>query len=280
MPTAHAPAAMGRAVATACAVAAFAVAAMLIAFGPMLVEAVVPTGGSLSAMWVEAVFTAAIFGGMLLVAIGGGAATGISPVAGGERPGAMLALGAALGLSGLFAAAALAWIAGVLVAAGGASSAGGAILLGLFTVTLQVIAEEAYFRGWLQPLLVRAWGARVAVPVVAAGFAALHVLGGARDPLALANLFLGGLTFGLLAARARGIAPAVGMHLAWNGAEQLVLGLEPNPGVSSFGSIVDLDLVGSPLWGGSTEGLNASIAMMAALLAILVPLVIYRRRAG
>jgi membrane protease YdiL (CAAX protease family) len=108
----------------------------------------------------------------------------------------------------------------------------------------------------------------------------LHVLGGARDPLALANLFLGGLAFGLLAARAGGIAPAVGMHLAWNGAEQLVLGLEPNPGVSSFGSIVNLDLVGSAWWGGSTEGLNASVAMMVALLAILVPLVIYRRRAG
>ncbi|WP_260598946.1 CPBP family intramembrane glutamic endopeptidase [Sphingomonas endolithica] len=269
---------MSKAVATAWAAAGVAVATILIAFGPMLVETVISTGGSLGPMGIETVFTAAIFGAMLLVAIGGGAVTGISPLAGGERPAAMLALGAAIGLSGLLAASALAWIAGGLVPAGGAPSVGGAILLGLLTVTLQVIAEEAYFRGWLQPLVVRVWGQRLAVPVVAAGFAALHVLGGARDPLALANLFLGGLVFGLLAARAGGIAPAVGMHLGWNGAEQLLLGLEPNPGVSSFGSILDLDLVGSALWGGSTEGLNASMAMMVALLAIFAPLVISRRR--
>ncbi|MEG3088578.1 CPBP family intramembrane glutamic endopeptidase [Sphingomonas sp. PB4P5] len=259
------------------AIAGVAVAALLIAFGPMLVAATGLIGGTHGALWDESVFTAAIFGAMLLAALIGGALTGVRPFALGARPGTMLALGAALGLAGILAGTALSWIARGL-AIGAAGTPGAALLLGLVAIVLQVVAEESYFRGGLQPLLARVWGVRVAVPLVAAAFAGLHVLGGAANLVALANLFLGGLAFGLLAARAGGIAPAIGMHLAWNGTEQLLLGLDPNPGVGGFGAMLDLDLVGSPWWGGSAEGMNASIGMTVALLAILAPLLIYARR--
>jgi membrane protease YdiL (CAAX protease family) len=261
------------------AIGGVAVAALLIAFGPMLVAATELIGGTHGALWDESAFTAAIFGAMLIAALIGGALTGVQPLAMGGKAGAMLARGAALGLAGILASMALAWIARSVVS-GPAATGGAALPLGLVAVALQVVAEEAYFRGWLQPLLARVWGARVAVPLVAAVFAGLHVLGGARDPVALANLFLGGMAFGLLAARAGGIAPAIGMHLAWNGTEQLLLGLDPNPGVGGFGAVVDLDLVGSAWWGGSADGMNAGIGMTAALLAVLAPLLIYARRAG
>ena len=54
-------------------------------------------------------------------------------------------------------------------------------------------------------------------------FAALHLMGGARSPTTLINMFLGGLLFGYLAAYGRGIAGAVGAHFAWNATEQLLL---------------------------------------------------------
>jgi uncharacterized protein len=109
-------------------------------------------------------------------------------------------------------------------------------------------------------------------------FAALHVAGGARAPLSLVNLFLGGIMFGLFAARTGGIAAALGVHFAWNGAEQLLVGLDPNgqdgAWVGTFGALVDHDLRGAAIWGGSEEGLNASAGMTIALLAIVVPLAI------
>ena len=96
--------------------------------------------------------------------------------------------------------------------------------------------------------------------------------------MTLLNLFLGGLLFGLLAARSGGLAAAIAAHFSWNWAEQLLFGLDPNPGIGSFGSILNLELVGSSWWGGSDEGLNASIAMTFALAMLLAPLLILPAR--
>ena len=80
--------------------------------------------------------------------------------------------------------------------------------------------------------------------------------------------------FGLLALRTGGIAAATGTHVAWNALEQLLYGLDPNPGIGSFGSVIDKDLIGPALLGGSEDGLNGSLGMTAALMAIVVPLTI------
>ncbi|MET0246329.1 MAG: CPBP family intramembrane glutamate endopeptidase, partial [Sphingomonas sp.] len=80
-------------------------------------------------------------------------------------------------------------------------------------------------------------------------------------------------------ARSGGIAAPIAAHFAWNGSEQLIFGLDPNPGVGPFGSVLDLDLAGAARWGGSAEGLNASVGMTIALLVVLVPLLIAARPA-
>jgi hypothetical protein len=150
-------------------------------------------------------------------------------------------------------------------------------LWGTALIVLQAGSEEVFFRGWLQPILVKAWGA-AGIATTAVTFAALHLIGGANSVVSVLNLFLGGLLFGLLAARYGGIAAAVAAHFAWNWAEQLLFGLYPNPGNGSFGSILNLDLAGSAWWGGSDEGLNASIAMTFALAILLAPLLIVPAR--
>ena len=160
-----------------------------------------------------------------------------------------------------------------LVAAPALGGGIGVLLLGWLLVIWGALGEEAMFRGFLQPVLARAWGLVPALLASAAAFTFLHYLGGWRDPVSLANIFAAGLWFGLLAARTGGILAPLLAHVGWNGVEQLVLGATPNPGIGSYGSIVDIDLVGRSLLGGSEDGLNASLtasAMLAVLIASLV----------
>jgi len=258
-------------------IVATAVMAAIVLAGPLLagkLAALVLTGDGLDAGF-EALFTLTVSGAMLVVAIAGivvcreGAVFGVRPWVG-------FPVGLLLGLGGLGLAVAYTALAGSIVPLV-AKPDPLMLIAGLGVVLLQVVAEEAYFRGWLQPVLTRAWGPPVAVGVTAIVFALVHCLGGARSPLTLANLLLGGVWFGLLALRGGGIARAAGAHFGWNAAEQLLFGLDPNPGVGSFGSVIDLDLVGPALWGGSAEGLNASLAMTMALVVLVAPLLIHRR---
>jgi uncharacterized protein len=250
-------------------------AALLLA-GPGLVAPLVPAHWSAPGQ--ETMFILAIYGAMVVIALGAGMLLRLRVTGLGVRPVSHLASGFGLGLLGICLAATFATIAGGLRFGNGQGSAL-LLLLGLVMVLFQAAAEEIYFRGWIQPVLARAWGVLPAIGITALGFAALHMLGAAVAPLSFLNLLLGGLLFGLLAAQGGGLASAIGAHFAWNGTEQLVLGLDPNPGIGSFGSLLDLDLVGSPAWGGSAEGLNASLAMAMALVVVLVPLAMLARGA-
>jgi membrane protease YdiL (CAAX protease family) len=228
-----------------------------------------------SAAMVEAAFTFALFGLLLVVALVG---MRIDPAPRAEPalpPIAAVAGGAAIGAFGLGCAAALAALAGNAQA--GTGEAGPAILIGTLTILFQAGVEELYFRGWLQPVLVRRWRPAAGLIVTSLAFATLHLAGGARSPLTLLNLLLGGILFGLLALRSGGLLAPIAAHAAWNWAEQILLGLDPNPGTGSFGALFDLDLVGTATWGGSDEGLNASLALSFALVALIVPLALLRR---
>lgn len=230
----------------------------------------------------ETVFDLVVFLPLLLAGMIGGLIERRNAAALGERPGRALGLGLLIGLGGISASAGYALLAGAMVPGGAPASASAVLMLlwGAAVVLVQTGAEEVFFRGWLQPALTARWGMAAGVLAAALAFAALHIAGAPAmlGPVPLLNLFLGGVMFGLLAAHGRGIAAALGVHWSWNGAEQLLYGLDPNPGSGGFGSWWDKDLVGSPLWGGSPDGLNGSIGMTVALLAILVPLAVLNRR--
>jgi hypothetical protein len=152
------------------------------------------------------------------------------------------------------------------------ASVPGLIALGIALTGLQAGAEEVLFRGWLQPALIARIGVPGGVLAGAVVFAAFHAISATSDPISLANLVLGGLWFGLLALRSGGILAPLAAHFAYNVIEDCGLGLVPNPGVGPLGAWHDLDLVGSPLWGSGPEGLNASLGLTAALVAMILPL--------
>lgn len=253
-------------------------AGLIVAVGQYLIGLAfgVPAIAGLGDVVLGAAFNLLIFGALLAVALlflMRGA--GIAGIAG---PGAtaMLGAGLPLGMAGVGMALGLGTIA-ITVGSGG-TPASAAVLAGLVMVLFQAGVEEVYFRGWLQPLAVRAWGAVAGVGIVAVAFALLHVAGGARAPLALLNIFLAGVFFGVLALRTGGIALSAGAHFGWNATETIVFGLDPNPGVGSFGAMFDLDMTGAAIWGGSEQGLNGSIGVTIVLLALILPIGAWRGR--
>lgn len=254
--------------------------ASIVAYGPAVAESLIrylPATAQQNMAAIETLFSIVIFGGLLLFAAIGGAVVKRSAFQPGRAPAQAVAAGLALGLAGVLLATLLAAIAGSLRSSDAPARDSTLLAWGIAVVLLQIVSEEAFFRGWLQPMLVARWGRFAGIAVAALAFAALHVMGGARSPISLVNLFLGGLLFGFLAAHYGGIAAAAGAHFAWNASEQLLLGLDPNPGLGSFGAWLDLELAGVARWGGSDEGLNASVGMTFALLALLAPLWILTR---
>ena len=262
---------------------AIGMCALVLMFGPTLAEQAStllsePAQSDYAAL--ETVGALVIFGGLLLLSLGGAVVSRVNPLRLGRNPLRSGAMGLAFGLCGLGAAAGYAWVAGAVEPGQFAASSAGLLIWGSALILFMVSVEEVFFRGWVQPVMIERFGVAAGVLMSTLAFAALHLMGGARSPTTLLNLFLGGLLFGLLAARSGGLAGAIGAHFGYNWSEQILLGLDPNPGVGSFGALVDYDLAGSALWGGSDEGLNASLAMTIALLALLVPLLVLARTGG
>lgn len=188
----------------------------------------------------------------------------------GRQPIKWTAIGLAVGIGGLVITASYIWINGTMRSEPlGEPMPGATLAMGLALSVLTVGAEEILFRGWLLSALEDRVGQTLAVVLSAVAFSGFHVLGGAQDPLSLVNLMLGGIWFALLAQRSGGLLAPFFAHLGWNVTEELGFGLVPG---SEFGSLLNHEMIGPALWGGSDEGLNASIAMSVVLIALIVPL--------
>ena len=192
----------------------------------------------------------------------------------GEYPLRWILIGLLIGSGGLATCVFYAWLNGSLIRVAIEPQAQNYLLLSTAIVLLGVTAEELLFRGWLLSALQDMLGSSWAILLSALAFSGFHWwAGGAEaDVVSLANLMVGGLWFGLLAVRSKGILAPMAAHFAWNASESIVFGLDPNPGVDDLGALTNFDLVGTPMWGGSAEGLNASIAMTLVLAALVIPL--------
>jgi membrane protease YdiL (CAAX protease family) len=181
-------------------------------------------------------------------------------------------MGLACGSAGFCTAVLIAYLAGSVSPSAPLPSPVGALALGAALVMLQSIAEEAFFRGWLQPVLCANWGPWAGLLLTAAAFALLHVIAGAHGVMAVINLFLGGLLFGLLALRTGGLLAPAAAHFAWNWSESGVLGLSPDPS----GSLLALRLGGAPLWSGGPDTMNGSLATTVVLSMLVAGFAIAR----
>lgn len=254
------------------AAAACAAAAILLGvpslFGVLLQ---VPAIAAMPPAALETVFTLTIFVPLGLIAFAA-VRIGRLPVPIGGHPGRAMAGGLALGIAAFCVSVALCVIAGTAGFGMPAEEGIGLLLLETVLLLVQSGAEELYFRGWLQADLQRRWGPWPALGAAALLFAALHFLVAASQPLSFATLLLGGLMFGLAYRKTGSFLVPWGLHFGWNWSEELLFGLYPNPGTGTFGALLNIDLAGSAWWGGTDEGLNASLSSIFVLVAVLAAL--------
>jgi len=219
------------------------------------------------------VLTAAVFGPLVLAAMLGGLLEGRAVAPAGPRPFRTGLAGAAIGAAGFTLSLGVAFLAGAVAPGTGPRLTPALLapaLVNAITVFLAAAAEEVFFRGWLQPVLCGRWGARVGLLAAALLFAATHLVGAPRSAIAMVNILLAGVFFGLLALRSGGLACPIMAHFAWNWTEAGVFGTDPNPGGDPTGAILDVDLGGPALWSGGADTMNGSLATLLALVFLVL----------
>lgn len=234
----------------------------------------VPAIAAMPGAALETVFTLVTFGMLAMLAFAAIRISSIGsvshiPVPLGTRPGLCAAIGLAMGVIGFAVSLALCTIAGTAQEGMPATEGLGLLLLETVLLVIQSGAEEYYFRGWLQGDLERRWGPWPALGAAALLFAALHFLVAASEPLTFVTMLLGGLLFGLAYRKSGSFLLPWALHFGWNWAEELLFGLYPNPGSGTFGTLINIDIRGSAWWGGTEEGLNASLSSVFVLVALL-----------
>ncbi|MGW0857018.1 CPBP family intramembrane glutamic endopeptidase [Streptomyces sp. NPDC002690] len=183
--------------------------------------------------------------------------------------------GALLGL-GLFSVtiASVALVGGYHVQGWG--SIGGALTtLGLMSCLS--VTEELAFRGALFRVLEERAGTYGAVAVSGLAFGTLHLVN--KDATvwgALAIAVEAGLMFGAIYAATRSLWLVIGVHLAWNTAEQGIFGTAVSGSGTGTGGLLDASVSGPDILSGGAFGPEASIF---AILVCAVPTVLFLRAA-
>lgn len=163
------------------------------------------------------------------------------------------------------------WAAGWLTVQGASPLA---VVVAVFTIglgraVLVAAVEEAIFRGLLLDYLRKPIGTPAALGVSSLAFAVAHAFNSNVSALAIANLAVAGVVFGLAFLWGRGLAVPIGLHAAWNFFEGSVYGF-PVSG-SSRDSLLVVDAGGPELATGGAFGPEGGLVGLAAmLLTVLV----------
>jgi membrane protease YdiL (CAAX protease family) len=170
------------------------------------------------------------------------------------------------------------WAAGWLTVQGPSpfAVAVGALTVGLGRAVLVAAIEEAIFRGLLLDYLRRPIGTPAAVGVSSLAFAAAHAFNSNVNALAVTNLAVAGVVFGLAFLWGKGLALPIGLHAAWNFFEGSVYGF-PVSG-SSRESVLLVEVRGPELVTGGAFGPEGGLVGLAAMLLTVLVMWLARAR--
>jgi uncharacterized protein len=141
------------------------------------------------------------------------------------------------------------------------------------------VTEELIFRGVALQAIEQRWGSKVAVTVTALFFGAAHLANpGATLWSGLAIAIEAGLMLGAAFLWRRSIWLVVGVHFAWNTAEQL-LGV-PVSGHAPDARLWNVHTTGSQLLTGGGFGLEASVVPVVIGLLLAMTMYATARRGG
>lgn len=168
--------------------------------------------------------------------------------------------------------------AGVLLASGGVAwgwsdDGGRSLLSGLAESVAVAAVEELLFRGFVFQRLVAGVGVVAAQIAMAAYFTLTHATGlgaaGGLQGLAMANIFLASLLFGLLYLRTQSLALPFGLHLGLNAMQGSILGFGVS-GNASAGLLAPRIGDAPEWWTGGAFGLEASVPGTVAIAVALL----------
>ena len=145
-------------------------------------------------------------------------------------------------------------------------SAISSILVILFGWIIQGATEEIVTRGWLLNVLSTKYNIGVGLLISSTLFGLMHLTNPNVNYIAVINIILVGLFYGLYVIKTNDLWSVCGMHSAWNFAQGNIFGFEVSGLDVSVGSLIDLNLVGNNVITGGAFGPEAGIISTFILL--------------
>lgn len=146
-------------------------------------------------------------------------------------------------------------------------SAIASVLVILFGWIIQGATEEIVTRGWLLNILSTKYNIGVGLLISSTLFGLMHLTNPNVNYIAVINIVLVGLFYGLYVIKTNDLWAVCGMHSAWNFAQGNIFGFKVSGLDVSVGSLIDLNLVGSDFVTGGIFGPEAGITATFILLA-------------
>ena len=146
-------------------------------------------------------------------------------------------------------------------------SAIASVLVILFGWIIQGATEEIVTRGWLLNVLSTKYNIGVGLLISSTLFGLMHLTNPNVNYIAVINIILVGLFYGLYVIKTNDLWAVCGMHSAWNFAQGNIFGFKVSGLDVSVGSLIDLNLVGSDFVTGGIFGPEAGITATFILLA-------------
>ena len=146
-------------------------------------------------------------------------------------------------------------------------SAIASVLVILLGWIIQGATEEIVTRGWLLNVLSTKYNIGVGLLISSTLFGLMHLTNPNVNYIAVINIILVGLFYGLYVIKTNDLWAVCGMHSAWNFAQGNIFGFKVSGLDVSVGSLIDLNLVGSDFFTGGIFGPEAGITATFILLA-------------
>ena len=146
-------------------------------------------------------------------------------------------------------------------------SATASVLIILLGWIIQGATEEIVTRGWLLNVLSTKYNIGVGLLISSTLFGLMHLTNPNVNYIAVINIILVGLFYGLYVIKTNDLWAVCGMHSAWNFAQGNIFGFKVSGLDVSVGSLIDLNLVGSDFVTGGIFGPEAGITATFILLA-------------
>ena len=146
-------------------------------------------------------------------------------------------------------------------------SATASVLIILLGWIIQGATEEIVTRGWLLNVLSTKYNIGVGLLISSTLFGLMHLTNPNVNYIAVINIILVVLFYGLYVIKTNDLWAVCGMHSAWNFAQGNIFGFKVSGLDVSVGSLIDLNLVGSDFVTGGIFGPEAGITATFILLA-------------